>query len=704
MALTHLFICREFPPAAYPPGGIGTYVRHITDLLARAGERVHVIGHRWEGAPLPRESFVDGRLIVHRVALDAAPTGGEVAAPPGLPQALLASHFPAQAFAWQAAMLAETLIASEGIDVVEAQEWEAPLYYLQLRRALGLGPDRRPPCIVHIHSPSERIFAANGWDTTVADFAPAAALEEYCITAADAILAPSHFVADETTARYGLDPAIVTVVPYPSGETPVLARSEDTWATGSICHVGRLEPRKGVLEWAEAIALVAPEAPEVRFDFVGGDTPLQVTGGPTVGRAMLTRLPPRVRRQVHFHGSTDRAGVLAVLATARAAVVPSRWENFPNTCIEAMSTGLPVIVSPHGGMREMLRDGESGWVAADGTPAGLAQALRRALAVPGQERQRMGAAAAAAIRRVCDNDTIVRRHLELKSRLARLGVRRAPAIDLTGATSAARDGVAVVVAGGDDDAAIARCLDSLRAQTRPPVAVRVVPGAAPGAAITAAGVELAAATAGVAAVLFVDAAVGLDRGCLAACAALMAGDERLGVVSGWVGTIEPGGAFSGPAQVPPNPARPHEWGDREVSPWLALRSAALAAAPAGDRLRTAQAIILAGWTAVTIPAVIGTVSAGAARSGGPAVTGLRYSSMAGAIQRLHMPLLQWLRTCSPADRRAFVADGMRNPGRSVRWLAGRAVRAWRVPTTAVSSEPPTGRTAEGQRNAARRVN
>ncbi len=428
-ALTHLFICREYPPAAYPPGGIGTYVRHIADLLARAGERVHVVAHRWEGAPLPREEFLDGRLVLHRVALDDAPPAGvadPVTAPAGVPVALLASRFPAQAFAWQAALRAEALAVSEGIDVIEAQEWEAPLYYLLLRRALGLGPARRPPCVVHIHSPSERIFAANGWDTAVADYAPAAALEEYCITTADAVLAPSRFVADETVARYALDPALVTVVPYPRGDVPVVARSAQVWAAGSICHVGRLELRKGVLEWADAIAMVAADQPDLRFDFVGGDTPVHVTGGSTVGRAMLARLPRRVRGQVHFHGTRDRAGVLEVLAGARVAVVPSRWENFPYSCIEAMSTGLPVVASPNGGMREMLRDGESGWIAPEVTPSGLAHALRRALATSAAERQEMGRAAAAAIRRVCDNDTIVRRHLEVKSRLARLAAGAGP--------------------------------------------------------------------------------------------------------------------------------------------------------------------------------------------------------------------------------------------------------------------------------------
>src|SRR5262245_24239515 len=80
--LTHLLICREYPPAAYPPGGIGTYARQIAVLLAEAGERVHIIAHRWAGAPLHREILADGRLVIHRVALDDSPPAGTSAALP----------------------------------------------------------------------------------------------------------------------------------------------------------------------------------------------------------------------------------------------------------------------------------------------------------------------------------------------------------------------------------------------------------------------------------------------------------------------------------------------------------------------------------------------------------------------------------------------------------------------------------------------
>jgi hypothetical protein len=108
---------------------------------------------------------------------------------------LLDSDFPAQWFAWRAGRLAEILAGREGIDVIEAQEWEAPLYFLLLRRALGLGPARRPPAIVHLHSPTELIFRYNEWPWSRPEYLPMRRLEAYVIGAADALLCPSRYLA-----------------------------------------------------------------------------------------------------------------------------------------------------------------------------------------------------------------------------------------------------------------------------------------------------------------------------------------------------------------------------------------------------------------------------------------------------------------------------------------------------------------------------
>jgi glycosyltransferase involved in cell wall biosynthesis len=231
-------------------------VANISRLLADAGETVHLIGQRWRGAPDERVDECDHRLVTHRVSADQALDGSsaEVAL-------LHGTSFPAQAWGWNAALRAEQLVEAHGIDVIEAQEWEAPLYYFLLRRALGLGPARQPPCIIQLHSPSEYIWRHNKWPLSLPGYVPMRRQEEYCIASADALLCPSHYLAREAEERYRLRAGSVTVIPIPLGRFPVAPRKPESFAVGPVMYVGRLEPRKGLTEFVEAAIQVAPDFP-----------------------------------------------------------------------------------------------------------------------------------------------------------------------------------------------------------------------------------------------------------------------------------------------------------------------------------------------------------------------------------------------------------------------------------------------------------
>jgi glycosyltransferase involved in cell wall biosynthesis len=426
--LKHLIICRELPPA--PSGGIGTYAEHLVRLLAaRSTETVHVIGQLWEGADREVETSFHGRLVVHRVPFEDWKSRHGTRPHPDLddvPAALFKSMLRGQAFSWQASMLAERLVEEEDIDVVEAEDYEAPLYFFLLRRALGLGPRRKPPCFIHLHSPTEFIARHNGWDAGLPSALTATRLEHYCIAAADALLCPSAYLARQAERAYGLEPGTVTVIPLPVGDNPQVERDASTWTTGSILYTGRLERRKGILEWLEAAVRVAHDDPDVHFEFVGanvlGTTHLS-------GEALVERmLPHSLRSRFHFHGRQDRARLPQFMAKARLAVVPSRWENFPNTCVEAMSSGLPVLATSAGGMAEMVEDGESGWIVDSTSADELESGLRRALSTAPERLLQMGTAAAHRIRAICDNRRTIDRHLEFRRRVHQQGATRSLAL------------------------------------------------------------------------------------------------------------------------------------------------------------------------------------------------------------------------------------------------------------------------------------
>jgi glycosyltransferase involved in cell wall biosynthesis len=414
----HLIISREFPPAAYASGGIGTYVAQIARQLAIRGETVHVIAQRSPAAPEEIQRLESGRLVVHRVALDDPIDAAGAPAEWTKTTAVLGDSVLPR-FQWHAARVAESLVRSGEVDLVEAQEYEAPACLLQLRRAReGL----QVPIVIHLHSPTEFVVAGSGWDTSRSDWLALGRLEEYSIRAADAWISPSRFLAVAVRSRYRL-PEPAAVIPYPLGDAEFVERDEATWRSGEVCYVGRLEPRKGVRELVAAAVTLAAETPDFRIALIGGDGSPDGTGRGSLLDELRRTIPPGLHSRIVFVGPVPREELPGRFSRAKLAVVPSRWENFPNTCIEAMASGLPVLASPAGGTAEMIEHGRTGWVAAGCDAASLEVAFRKALATPPIELARMGSAAAASIREQCDNDTIVAKHLEFRHTVAAAGPR-----------------------------------------------------------------------------------------------------------------------------------------------------------------------------------------------------------------------------------------------------------------------------------------
>ena len=72
-----------------------------------------------------------------------------------------------------------------------------------------------------------------------------------------------------------------------------------------------------------------------------------------------------------------REQVLRLFHAADASVLPSAWENFPHTVVEALAVGCPVIATAVGGVPEVVRDGENGLLVPPGDSGALAAAIAR---------------------------------------------------------------------------------------------------------------------------------------------------------------------------------------------------------------------------------------------------------------------------------------------------------------------------------------
>jgi hypothetical protein len=86
--------------------------------------------------------------------------------------------------------------------------------------------------------------------------------------------------------------------------------------------------------------------------------------------------------------------------------VPSTWDVFNFTAVEAMASGRPTIISTGAGAHELIEDGQNGYVFPSGNAEGLASTIDRVLAASPAQQAEIGRAAQATIRRELDPPTI----------------------------------------------------------------------------------------------------------------------------------------------------------------------------------------------------------------------------------------------------------------------------------------------------------
>jgi len=148
----------------------------------------------------------------------------------------------------------------------------------------------------------------------------------------------------------------------------------------AVCCVAEMIPRKNHAMLLEAWKLVARSEERAHLLLVGD--------GPLRGKLETKVLEERIPR-VHFLGV--RADVPAILAGSDVVVLASKQEGLARCIMEAMAAGRPVVATDIRGSRDLVVDGETGFLAKLGDIDGLAHSLLQLLGAPGL-RQRMGQA------------------------------------------------------------------------------------------------------------------------------------------------------------------------------------------------------------------------------------------------------------------------------------------------------------------------
>ncbi len=205
---------------------------------------------------------------------------------------------------------------------------------------------------------------------------------------ADAIVSTSRFMEDAVKALLPAPPPIVLV---PFGVDASAFRPDDRPKPSAPVRIGFV---KSFAEkyapdiFVEAAAIAAKTQPSLEFVMAGR--------GPLLDDIRTLAGERGVSERISFPGFVPHDRVAAVMKELDILVNCSRAESFGVVICEASATGLPVIATDVGGVRETLLDGQTGILVPKDDAEALADAMLKLASDPAL-RQRMGSAGRAFI-------------------------------------------------------------------------------------------------------------------------------------------------------------------------------------------------------------------------------------------------------------------------------------------------------------------
>jgi glycosyltransferase involved in cell wall biosynthesis len=184
--------------------------------------------------------------------------------------------------------------------------------------------------------------------------------------------------------RCGIDPAEYERIDDPPPGRP------------RVLCVGRLFPEKGQAVLLHAFARLAEQGCDAELELVGY--------GPDEERLRTLTHELGLTDRVIFAGAVGQDAVAEHYRAASVFCLPSFYEGIPVVLMEAMASRRPVIATAVAGVRELVRDGETGLLVSPGRADELADALQRLLEDSGL-RRKMGQAGRRYVERHYDIDS-----------------------------------------------------------------------------------------------------------------------------------------------------------------------------------------------------------------------------------------------------------------------------------------------------------
>ena len=373
-----VFITSEFVSEGEFGGGLATYLNNITAIMSNAGHNVTVIT-----ASKSNESIEWNGITVERVNVKRWRWGK----PYPWKEAL--------ALSYELNKRLRTLVrAGKKIDVVQYANYNA----LALFRT-------RIPTVVRVSSDSLLWRKGNCEDFDVAGIYKCEKildyLEDLALKKSDIAFGPSKVIADIISARTN---KTIEVVESPFFQTEYRTAASPFYDVVKnkkyVITYGQLSIIKGIKTVGEAIYDILSMHNDLYYIFAGTSQPISVNGKTYSAIEYLVTCAKEHADRIIYFGCLPRNHLYSIIRGAKAVILPSRIDNLPNTCIEAMYLGKIVIGTEKASFEQLINSGKSGYLINRDAPSELVDAVEQVLELSEDEAAIIGENAQKRIRQM----------------------------------------------------------------------------------------------------------------------------------------------------------------------------------------------------------------------------------------------------------------------------------------------------------------
>lgn len=232
------------------------------------------------------------------------------------------------------AKVSEQLAQGYDFDVIHAHDWLTYEAGIAIKKATG------KPLVIHVHATE---YDRSGGTVNPRVFN----IEKHGIDEADAIITVSNLTKDICVEKYGANPQKITTVYNAVDFKPSKHEVRKKDGEKIVTFLGRITFQKGPEYFLRAAYKVLQRADNVRFVMAGN--------GDMYHSMIREAARLRIADRFHFTDFLNRDEVRQLLSISDVFVMPSVSEPFGIVPLEALKSGVPVIISNQSGVSEVLK-------------------------------------------------------------------------------------------------------------------------------------------------------------------------------------------------------------------------------------------------------------------------------------------------------------------------------------------------------------